>query len=679
MEPKERCLEMVKKTSFVPWEFRKRALGALVCAFFVTGISCSDDDGDPETCGDGRVGAFEVCDGEALQGETCVSQGYLGGELGCRDDCLEFDTSGCEEAQCGDDVAEGDEACDGDDLADKTCESLGFSGGELGCTAQCEFDLSTCGAGCGNGLREGEEDCDGSDLGMQTCVSLGFSSGDLSCDETCGFVLEGCIGGCGNGVMEEGEECDEQDLGGSTCEDFGYGEGTLECDEDCSVNVAGCEGAGEAVGGACVQSEDCAQGVCVTELEYGWPAGYCLDMCQGDGTCLDVNATCVFIQDYFLCLKSCDPQGGMGECRPGYVCEEVGSGDSACLPACEDDDQCVMTHICDDVEGSETEGLCVTPQETCDNGADDDLDGFTDCGDVDCNGVCPQGEICDSGSDDDGDGLVDCDDGECLSHVVCTGIACDAVQELECGDILVAETNDATGSTTSVNRWCGAGVGSHFGPEYGYRMEVVENTVVVLRAEGLTGDLDLMVLRDDGTQGCNPQTCWAVSMNLQPNTSFEEVVFEANPGYVYYAVVDGWQGDISQYDLTVDCYQGEVCDNGVDDDGDGLVDCGDDSCFGQSACAQETVCYDLYDNDLDGVLDCDDPDCAAHPYCNAERVLEEGFSPWGAGGWTVEDGQSDGFSWQECDPSSGCDKTLLLHNGPYALVDSDAADRKSVV
>ncbi|MCP4845724.1 MAG: hypothetical protein GY901_11605, partial [Actinomycetia bacterium] len=47
------------------------------------------------TCGDGVIDPPEVCDGNNLGGETCVSQGFSGGTLACSGDCLSFDTSGC--------------------------------------------------------------------------------------------------------------------------------------------------------------------------------------------------------------------------------------------------------------------------------------------------------------------------------------------------------------------------------------------------------------------------------------------------------------------------------------------------------------------------------------------------------------------------------------------------------
>lgn len=51
----------------------------------------------------------------------------------------------------------------------------------------------------------------------------------------------------------------------------------------------------------------------------------------------------------------------------------------------------------------------------------------------------------------------------------------------------------------------------------------------------------------------------------------------------------------------------EVCNNGVDDDLDGKIDCADPDCDGQSECQED--CTNGVDDDLDGKIDCADPDC----------------------------------------------------------------------
>lgn len=52
----------------------------------------------------------------------------------------------------------------------------------------------------------------------------------------------------------------------------------------------------------------------------------------------------------------------------------------------------------------------------------------------------------------------------------------------------------------------------------------------------------------------------------------------------------------------------ELCDNGDDDDGDGLVDCEDAGCMDALVCGEQD-CEDFGDDDNDGLVDCMDDDC----------------------------------------------------------------------
>ncbi|MGY4884829.1 MAG: DUF4215 domain-containing protein [Nanobdellota archaeon] len=49
----------------------------------------------PENCGNGNIDSGEVCDGANLGGETCISQGYGGGDLKCAWNCQSFDVGEC--------------------------------------------------------------------------------------------------------------------------------------------------------------------------------------------------------------------------------------------------------------------------------------------------------------------------------------------------------------------------------------------------------------------------------------------------------------------------------------------------------------------------------------------------------------------------------------------------------
>ncbi len=71
------------------------------------------------------------------------------------------------------------------------------------------------------------------------------------------------------------------------------------------------------------------------------------------------------------------------------------------------------------------------PESFCDDGLDDNGDGFSDCADSSCelDPVCLIPEDCTVAGDEDSDGLFDCDDPDCA-----TTSTCNAVDESECQD-----------------------------------------------------------------------------------------------------------------------------------------------------------------------------------------------------------------------------------------------------
>ncbi len=71
----------------------------------------------------------------------------------------------------------------------------------------------------------------------------------------------------------------------------------------------------------------------------------------------------------------------------------------------------------------------------------------------------------------------------------------------------------------------------------------------------------------------------------------------------------------------------ELCDNGIDDDGDGLIDCDDPDCADDPACEVPVeICDDGIDNDGDDLVDCDDPDCVGDPACEVPaEICDDGI------------------------------------------------------
>ena len=61
----------------------------------------------------------------------------------------------------------------------------------------------------------------------------------------------------------------------------------------------------------------------------------------------------------------------------------------------------------------------------------------------------------------------------------------------------------------------------------------------------------------------------------------------------------------------------EVCDDGIDNDNDGEIDCEDHNCRDVDACQENSSekCSDGTDNDLDGLVDCEEAECLQFAYC----------------------------------------------------------------
>jgi Zn-dependent metalloprotease len=133
---------------------------------------------------------------------------------------------------------------------------------------------------------------------------------------------------------------------------------------------------------------------------------------------------------------------------------------------------------------------------------------------------------------------------------------------------------------------------------------------------GGTGDADLYV-----RFGAPPTT---TSYNCRPYLVGNNETCEFNPAQagLYYVMVRAYTA-YSGATLTVSADPGntpppaEVCDDGVDNDGDGNTDCADADCASDPACAPPPaeVCDDGVDNDGDGNTDCADADCASDPAC----------------------------------------------------------------
>ncbi len=107
------------------------------------------------SCGNGAIDAGEVCDGSALNSETCVTQGFDSGSLACLPDCSGYDTSLCTGGTCVDGETE---LCSLQQgvcaLSEQTCTASAWPGCVYTGIVGYELAETTCDDGLDN-------DCDG--------------------------------------------------------------------------------------------------------------------------------------------------------------------------------------------------------------------------------------------------------------------------------------------------------------------------------------------------------------------------------------------------------------------------------------------------------------------------------------------------------------------------------------
>jgi len=302
------------------------------------------------------------------------------------------------------------------------------------------------------------------------------------------------------------------------------------------------------------------------------------------------------------------------------TCDEVCDNDL-------DDDGDGLTDCDDEIDCAQGTPACPSSFELdCANDYDEDQDGDVDCADPDCaaNAACPE-VICSDLKDDDLDGKTDCADPDCASVLVCTSpFACVPTAALSCNvPAQVTTTGDAV--TDAVRFWTGCDLyGLDYSGAESARSFVSPCTgeVEVRLADQAAlpaGNLDVFVL--DPADGCVGAACRQAIYGPGGGLPTAGRI-QVTEGQALTLVIDGWQGYASTAELVVDCLcRVETCDDGIDNNGDGVTDCSDPGCAKHATCP-ETSCTDGLDNDDDGVTDCDDAPCAATPACPEVRCAD---------------------------------------------------------
>ena len=264
----------------------------------------------------------------------------------------------------------------------------------------------------------------------------------------------------------------------------------------------------------------------------------------------------------------------------------------------------------------------------CINSQDDDGDGLTDCADANCFGTptCNEAnyaEGCTNTSDDDGDGRTDCADPDCGASPNCigTGETCAEplvlVEGAPTNGTTVGRVNDyGTSATTCLVKSSSTSFGAG-APDAVYSFTPNVTGRYDIR---VTASFDLgLTLTTDCAFGAG-STCFGSERGLQSDG--ERIVAQLTGGTTYFVIVDGWSNTnpantgtfVITAKLASSAEVETLCENRLDEEGDGQTDCADNDCaFDLAACTEAGKCADGIDNDADGRTDCADTECRIAP------------------------------------------------------------------
>jgi len=197
-------------------------------------------------------------------------------------------------------------------------------------------------------------------------------------------------------------------------------------------------------------------------------------------------------------------------------------------------------------------------------------------------------EICGNHIDDDGDGLIDCDDPDCYDAPSCSAPMC--VTDGDLGDIDIGTQTpsihvDLTNATQVFKPLCGNGRGR------AYKVNLLSPMILYFdnctqtgnQVFGMSPQLTPLDLCDANLgKYCVEPTQWS------NDCSFGFPDLQPGP---YFILVQGYDsGTEGTADFTLLGAKQEIleiCNNGIDDDGDGAVDCNDRKCAFDASCRSQ--------------------------------------------------------------------------------------------
>jgi len=312
----------------------------------------------------------------------------------------------------------------------------------------------------------------------------------------------------------------------------------------------------------------------------GSPEDCLPSLIQKDGTCCPPertlpNNTCIPVPDGGHDLG--DGGDGGGDMGDGGGDMGDGGGD------CDDPSHCMLPQCVGDPH------CHILGTEICNNCIDDNNNGLIDCADPDCFNFpgCEAGHTCPN--------PPVCTDPTCACGTLCKDLKCQAtvdfgtLQPSPMGTTSTRSENTTGTTDVAVTQCAPGGAGMVVGKFV--LAGTMKNAVTLSFTQGMGEDHVFALTRAGTNQGCgdNPVGCYDPKGALSGSHTFI-----LDPGE-YFVISQPFEPK-GQGPLTVTlatAHVKEICNNGVDDNGNGLIDCADPDCFNDPNCINQECMADF--------------------------------------------------------------------------------------